>query len=298
MAADMNGIVERGLVFAPALESQAPVQKGQLDLRGVSKRFTLDGRLVTALERIDLSIAPGEFVAVVGASGCGKSTLLRLLAGLDTDYEGDVSQDDAPVRGTRGSCSLVFQDHRLYPWLTLSENVELALTRSVASPHERRARAIAQLERVGLSEYQNAYPQQVSGGMSQRAAIARALVGRPDVLLLDEPFGALDALTRLKMQRELLRLWQQDRTTIVMVTHDIDEAVYLADRVVVLDSQPGRINRIASVDLSRPRRREDLRYGALRAELLAHFLSPGEEHQGSTAPLPGGTSSFTNGTWQ
>jgi sulfonate transport system ATP-binding protein len=188
-----------------------------------------------------------------------------------------VLHDDAPVRGTRASCSLVFQDHRLFPWLTLLDNVELALTHATPTQGERRARAASQLERVGLREYQNAYPQQVSGGMSQRAAIARALVSRPDVLLLDEPFGALDALTRLKMQRELLRLWQQDRSTIVMVTHDIDEAVYLADRVVVLDSQPGRISRIAHVDLPRPRRREDPRYGALRAELLAHFLAPGEE---------------------
>jgi sulfonate transport system ATP-binding protein len=277
MVADMNGVVDSGLVFAPDVERRAPPGAGRLDLRGVGRRFTLEGRLVTALEGVELNIAAGEFVAVVGASGCGKSTLLRLLAGLDTDYEGEVLHDDVPVRGTRGSCSLVFQDHRLYPWLTLIENVELALTRSVAAQSERRARAASQLERVGLREYQNAYPQQVSGGMSQRAAIARALVGRPDVLLLDEPFGALDALTRLKMQRELLRLWQQDRTTIVMVTHDIDEAVYLADRVVVLDSQPGRINRVATVDLPRPRRREDPRYGALRAELIAHFLTQGDD---------------------
>ena len=273
----MNGVVDRGLIFAPDVEHPPSSRAGRLDLRGVGKRFTLEGRLVTALEGVDLNIAAGEFVAVVGASGCGKSTLLRLLAGLDTEYDGEVLHDDVPVRGTRGSCSLVFQDHRLYPWLTLLENVELALTRSVATPGERRERATSQLERVGLREYRNAYPQQVSGGMSQRAAIARALVGRPDVLLLDEPFGALDALTRLKMQRELLRLWQQDRTTIVMVTHDIDEAVYLADRVVVLDSQPGRISRVATVDLPRPRRREDPRYGALRAELIAHFLTPGDE---------------------
>jgi sulfonate transport system ATP-binding protein len=277
MVADVNGIVDRGLVFAPDVERLVPPQAGSLDLRGAGRRFMLEGRLVTALEGIDLKIAAGEFVAVVGASGCGKSTLLRLLAGLDTDYEGEVLHDGAPVRGTRSSCSLVFQDHRLYPWLTLLDNVELALMHAVPTQAERRARAASQLERVGLREYQNAYPQQVSGGMSQRAAIARALVSRPDVLLLDEPFGALDALTRLKMQRELLRLWQQDRTTIVMVTHDIDEAVYLADRVVVLDSQPGRINRIARVDLPRPRRREDPRYGALRGELLAHFLTPGEE---------------------
>src|SRR5580698_11598273 len=196
MAADMNGVVEKGLVFAPDVERQSSRRAGRLDLRGAVKRFTLEGRLVTALEGIDLSIAAGEFVAVVGASGCGKSTLLRLLAGLDTDYEGEVLHDDAPVRGTRGSCSLVFQDHRLYPWLTLLDNVELALTRTVPNRNERLARAASQLERVGLREYLNAYPQQVSGGMSQRAAIARALVGRPDVLLLDEPFGALDALTR------------------------------------------------------------------------------------------------------
>ncbi|SDB91152.1 ABC transporter ATP-binding protein [Paraburkholderia lycopersici] len=270
----MNGIADPGLIAARGAPRDGGPQSGRLDLHGVGKRFALEGRPVTAIEGVSLNIAAGEFVAIVGASGCGKSTLLRLLAGLDPDYDGEVLHDDMPVRGTRSSCSLVFQDHRLFPWLTLLENVELALTRTGLSRDERRRRATSQLDRVGLHAYQNAYPQQVSGGMSQRAAIARALVGRPDVLLLDEPFGALDALTRLKMQRELLHLWQQERTTIVIVTHDIDEAIYLADRVVVLDSQPGRVAQIATVDLERPRRREDARYGALRAELLAHFLAP------------------------
>ena len=266
----MNLIDDPELLFA----QRTIARRGRLELRGVGKRYALEGKAITILDNVHLNVAPGEFVAVVGASGCGKSTLLRLLAGLDADYDGDIAHDGVPVRRTRASCSLVFQDHRLFPWHTLLDNVALALARAGLTASERRARAGEQLERVGLRDYQNAYPQQISGGMSQRAAIARALVSRPDVLLLDEPFGALDALTRLKMQRELLRLWERDRPTIVMVTHDIDEAVYLADRIVVLSSNPGRIDKIVSIDLDRPRRREDPRYGALRAQLLAHFLEP------------------------
>ncbi len=227
-------------VSPSTLLPQRPHLSGGLQVQHVSKSFSLKGAPLLVLDDISLTIAPGEFVAIVGASGCGKSTLLRLLAGLDTDYTGLLLHDGVPIRGTDLHRGLVFQDHRLFPWLTVQQNVAVAFSNTRVPLAERTARVAAEIARVGLDGYADAYPHQLSGGMSQRAAIARALVGRPDVLLLDEPLGALDALTRLRLQQELRRLWQDEGITMVMVTHDIDEAVYLADRIVVLDARPGQ----------------------------------------------------------
>jgi ABC-type nitrate/sulfonate/bicarbonate transport system ATPase subunit len=245
---------------------------GGLQVSHVSKSFALKGKQLKVLDDVSFSVAPGEFVAIVGASGCGKSTLLRLLAGLDTEYEGQLLHDGAPIRGTDLHRGLVFQDHRLFPWLTVEQNVSLSFTNTEVPLAERRARVAAEIHRVGLDGFDHAYPHQLSGGMSQRAAIARALVSRPDVLLLDEPLGALDALTRLRMQQELRRLWQEEGITMVMVTHDIDEAVYLADRIVVLESRPGRIRRIQSVPVAHPRQRGRADFVAIRDGLHADFV--------------------------
>ncbi len=248
-----------------------------LSLRNLKKSFAIKDGMRPVLDGIDLDIADGEFVALVGKSGCGKSTLLRLLAGLDTGYSGELLHDDEAIVGTDLRRGLVFQDHRLFPWLSLADNVGLALASDNLSVAEKRARVAAQLTVFGLQDYLDAYPKAISGGMSQRVAIARALINRPSVLLLDEPFSALDALTRSRLQQELLALWRRQGMTVVLVTHDIEEAVLLANRVVVLDSHPGRIRRIETIDLSYPRRRNDPAFGAAHDRLLAEFHGNDEE---------------------
>lgn len=251
--------------------ARSPRRGAGLCIEHVSKSFQLKGESLLVLDDISLTVEPGEFVAIVGGSGCGKSTLLRLLAGLDPDYQGTLLHDGVPIDGPTLERGLIFQDHRLFPWLTVEQNVALSFTNTNVPAAERRQRVAAEIERVGLDGFTGAYPHQLSGGMSQRAAIARALVGRPDVLLLDEPLGALDALTRLHMQKELRRLWQEEGITMLMVTHDIEEAVYLADRVVVLEARPGRVRRIQDVPLAHPRQRRVAQFVALRDGLLADF---------------------------
>lgn len=253
---------------------------GTLEISNLSKQYRVKGNTLPVLDNISLSIRPGEFISIVGSSGCGKSTLLRLVIGLENDYQGEILLDGKRVVGTSLERGIVFQEHRLFPWLTVEQNVALAFTNTDVPAAERRSRVAAEIGRVGLDGFAGAYPHQLSGGMSQRAAIARALVGRPDVLLLDEPLGALDALTRLHMQKELRRLWQEEGITMLMVTHDIEEAVYLADRVVVLEARPGRVRRIQDVPLAHPRQRRDAGFAALRDGLLADFGEREEEGSG------------------
>jgi sulfonate transport system ATP-binding protein len=248
-----------------------------IDIRHVSKRYAQqDGTPLAVLDDISLRVRPGEFVSVLGSSGCGKSTLLRLIAGLDTDYTGDIIVAGEKVHDTSLERGIVFQDHRLFPWLTASQNILAALRNAPLSAHEKRDAVAQHIELVGLNGFENAYPHQLSGGMAQRVAIARGLVNRPRVLLLDEPFGALDALTRGRLQNELQRIWEHERITMILVTHDVDEALYLGDRVVTMAPRPGRIKRIVEVALPRPRERNDPRFIRLRDEVLADFA----EHDG------------------
>jgi sulfonate transport system ATP-binding protein len=277
----MNAPISLSALTQPNAAQHDSTQGG-LVIDHVSKSFTLKGEQLQVLDDISFRVEPGEFVAIVGASGCGKSTLLRLLAGLDTEYEGTLLHDHVPIRGTALSRGLVFQDHRLFPWLTVEQNVSLAFTNTIIPLKERQSRVAAEIERVGLEGFAGAYPHQLSGGMSQRAAIARALVGRPDVLLLDEPLGALDALTRLRLQQELRRLWQEEGITMVMVTHDIEEAVYLADRIIVMDARPGRVKRIQPVPMPHPRQRGQAEFVAIRNGLHADFVDLVD----GTTPLP------------
>ncbi len=242
-----------------------PPHRPGVAVDGLSKSYRQEGRRVPALAGLSLAIAAGEFVAVVGTSGCGKSTLLRILAGLETDYEGRVAVDGVAVAGPGLDRGVVFQEHRLFPWLTVEENVGFGL--AAHEPRERRRAVDEHLELVGLRGFERAFPHQLSGGMSQRVAIARALVNRPRVLLMDEPFGALDAFTRMGLQDELLRVWAAERTTVVLVTHDIDEAVFLADRVVVLSSRPGAIRAVVDVPLARPRDRVSPDFSRLRTSV-------------------------------
>jgi ABC-type nitrate/sulfonate/bicarbonate transport system ATPase subunit len=232
---------------------------GVIEIVDVKKQYRVDQEILPVLEGLSLTIQPGEFLSIVGVSGCGKSTLLRLLIGLDDDYEGEIKVGGARVQGTSLDRGIVFQEHRLFPWLTVRENVGLALENSAWSEAEKKRTIQEHIELVGLVGFEGAYPHQLSGGMAQRAAIARGLVNRPGILLLDEPFGALDALTRANLQDELQRIWQAEKVTMILVTHDVEEAVLLGDRVVVLQARPGRLRRVVDVGVPHPRDRTDRR---------------------------------------
>ncbi|AMV26320.1 Aliphatic sulfonates import ATP-binding protein SsuB [Gemmata sp. SH-PL17] len=239
-----------------------------LRARAVGKTFaTTEGTRVVALDRVALDVGAGELVSLVGPSGCGKSTLLRLVAGLDLPTEGELWVGSTLITGPSAERGVVFQDPSLFPWLTIRRNIESGLVaRGVL--RSKRHEVDEYLRLVGLEGFANAYPHQLSGGMAQRAALARALINHPRVLLLDEPLGALDQFTRMRMQDEILRMWQARGTTMLLVTHDIDEALYLSDRIAVMTPRPGRIDRILDVDLPRPRQRNDRRFLEHRARLL------------------------------
>jgi len=243
-----------------------------IQVRKVSKQYVVKNEALPVLDGVSLTVRQGEFLSIVGASGCGKSTLLRLLIGLELDYQGEILVKNEPVTGTSLDRGLVFQEHRLFPWLTVEQNVAVALENSALSPAEKRQSVKEHLELVGLSGFARAYPHQLSGGMAQRAAIARGLVNRPSILLLDEPFGALDALTRTRLQHELQQIWQKEKVTMILVTHDVEEAVYLGDRVVVMEPRPGRIRNVLAVDVPHPRDRRDPALKALSDEVRGEIL--------------------------
>jgi len=226
-------------------------------LDGVGKTYPGDGGSVRALDDVSFSVADGEFVCLVGPSGCGKTTLFRIVAGLTEATDGRVLLDGTEVTGPTTDMGVVFQEYHLFPWLTVAENVGFGLERSDRSPDEREARVDEMLELVGLTEFRDAYPKSLSGGMKQRVAIARSLAVDPDLLLMDEPFGAVDAQTREMLQRELLDVWDSTGKTVLFVTHDVAEAVTLADRIVVMAADPGRVREIVDVDVERPRERGD-----------------------------------------
>ena len=238
-----------------------------LRISGISKRFEAPhGGVTSALDGVDLSVGRGEIIGIVGTSGCGKSTLLRIVGGLDVPSAGTVEIDGRTVVGPNPEVGFIFQEPRLMPWLTVRQNAEFGLA---ALPRaERAALSSAVLARVGLGGFADALPQQLSGGMAQRAAIARALVTRPSVLLLDEPFSALDAFTRISLQDHLLEIWREDGPTMLFVTHDIEEALVLSDRIEVMRGRPGRIHREYAVDFPRPRRRSDPALLAYKESIL------------------------------
>ena len=223
----------------------------RLMLRGVDKTFPTRNGPLQALRGIDLTLDDGEFVSIVGASGCGKSTLLRIVAGLESASAGELLLDGNPLLGPGKDRGMVFQQYTLFPWLSALENVEFALSHLPKKQRATVARTF--LEVVGLLNFADSYPHQLSGGMQQRVAIARALALRPSILLMDEPFGALDAQTRGLMQELLLSVWERDRLSVLFVTHDIDEAIFLADRICVLSSHPGQVREFIDVPLPRPR---------------------------------------------
>jgi len=254
-------------MVALAEKPPASISGAALDVRNVDHGFALHGDYLPVLEDVSLSAAPGEFVALLGPSGCGKSTLLRLVAGLDRPRRGRLLVDDVDVSGPDPSRVVVFQDPTLYPWRTVWRNASLGLeTRGLLK--QQKQRVDAALELVGLQKFAKAFPHQLSGGMAQRASLARALVNDPRLLILDEPLGKLDSLTRLAMQGELTRLWQTRGFTVLMVTHDVEEALLLANRVIVFSDRPARIRADLAVDLPFPRHRDHPELLRLRRDAL------------------------------
>ncbi|MDR6501740.1 ABC transporter ATP-binding protein [Burkholderia sp. DN3021] len=264
-------VLEPSVSASPAASSTITAPRGaRIDIRRVSHAFDGPGGPLPVLDDVTLSVAAGEFVALLGPSGCGKSTLLRLVAGLDAARQGTIAQDGVPIERPDPSRIVVFQDPTLYPWRRVRANVALGLeARGVARVAQHRVDDA--LERVGLQEFSNVFPHQLSGGMAQRVALARALVNDPRLLILDEPLGKLDSLTRLTMQAELTALWQRDGFSALLVTHDVEEALFLAQRVIVFGPRPARIVAELHVDLPYPRHRGDPRLAELRHDALRHL---------------------------
>ncbi len=245
--------------------------RGEVTIRHLSKSYTLDGRPLPVLDNINLKIRSGESLAIVGASGSGKTTLLRILAGLEDADGGEVLIDGKAVSGVGAERAVIFQEPRLLPWLTVLENVAFGLGTRGVPREEAKARARRYVQLVGLQSFENAYPRQLSGGMAQRVGIARALAVQPEILLLDEPLGALDAMTKIGMQQELTRIWRDEDVTTILVTHDLEEAIYLADRILILPREKNAAPRPIEIDLPRPRDRSASEFVRHREELLTLF---------------------------
>jgi sulfonate transport system ATP-binding protein len=242
-----------------------------LEIRDLAKSFVIDGRVHSVFSRVDLDIGRGELVVIVGESGSGKTTLLRIIAGLEAADRGRVAVNGKAVDGVGSERVMVFQEPRLLPWLTVRKNVSFGLELR-NRPRQAIDREVDEASRlVGLGAFASAYPSQLSGGMAQRVGIPRALVTDPEILLLDEPLGALDAMTRMRMQHELERLWQDSQPTMIMVTHDIEEAVYLTDKIVVMSGRGRALGEVMPVALSRPRDRSAARFVEIRETLLRRF---------------------------
>ncbi|MCL2898760.1 ABC transporter ATP-binding protein [Brenneria tiliae] len=259
-------------------EGQSPAKSSTISVRGVQQRFTTRNNSVTALTGVDIEIPAGQFLSIVGPSGCGKSTLLRLIGGLDLPSAGEILIDDVRVRGPRREIGTVFQTPVLFPWRTALENVLLPAVVRRQNRKQATAKAHALLEAVQLSGFEKSYPAELSGGMQQRVGIARALASDPGMLLMDEPFGALDALTRETLNDQIQQLWLAQRQTVVFVTHSVPEAIFLSDRVLVMSGRPGQIRADIAIDLPRPRTLADTAttiFGAYAEEIRGHLNANG-----------------------
>ncbi|MFL5017868.1 MULTISPECIES: ABC transporter ATP-binding protein [Rhizobium] len=246
-------------------------RRGEVTIRHLSKSYRLNGAPLQVLRDINLHVRSGESLAIVGASGSGKTTLLRILAGLEDSDTGEVLVDGKAVRGVGAERAVIFQEPRLLPWLDVLDNVSFGLETSGLSREQARGRARHYVKLVGLQQFEAAYPRQLSGGMAQRVGIARALAVQPEILLLDEPLGALDAMTKIGMQQELARIWRDEDVTTILVTHDLEEAIYLADRILILPREKGGEPRLIEIDLPRPRDRSAQEFVRHREELLNLF---------------------------
>lgn len=262
----------------------------KISIQDCSKVFKLGKEEFTALDHVSLDVGESEFVTVVGPSGCGKSTMMNLLAGLDTPTTGKATVDGKIVDGPSPERGVIFQQYALFPWLTVRKNVEFGLKHMVKDKAERRKIGQHYIDMVGLTEFADALPKMLSGGMKQRCAIARAYAVNPSILLMDEPFGALDALTRVQLQANLLDTWSKDRRTVMFITHDVEEAVFLANRVIVMAARPGRIYDIVPIDLPYPRDDEmrlSPEFAALRNKIwqAVYHQDPNRTYKGPIGPL-------------
>ncbi|WP_413408781.1 ABC transporter ATP-binding protein [Paenibacillus amylolyticus] len=239
-----------------------------LIIERLNKTFASPTGPIVALSNIRLQVEPGQFITFIGPSGCGKSTLLKIVAGLDTTYEGTLELNGKAITGPSVDKGFIFQEPRLFPWMTVEKNIAANLSLGNAQVRHQVQELI---ELVRLKGFEKAYPKELSGGMAQRVAIARALLRKPEILLLDEPFGALDAFTRTHMQEALLDIWQNSRTTMLFVTHDLDEAVFLGEKVVIMNPRPGHIRNVIPVDLPYPRKRSGGSFQELRSRVLGEF---------------------------
>jgi len=252
-----------------AMKNQA-MESNALTLKHIGKSYSVDGKVFPVIRDISLEVAKGEFITIVGHSGCGKTTLLKMIAGLVECNEGEIIRNGVKATAPGTDCGMVFQDHRLMPWLRVKANVGFGLRRM--KRRERAELVQRHLQLVNLEEFSSAWPHQLSGGMAQRAAIARGLVTDPEILLLDEPFSALDALTRIQMQLEILQIWRKKKTTMIMVTHDIDEAVFLGERVVIMTACPGEIREIVSIPGNVRLHRDSTEFAQYRDYVFRHFF--------------------------
>ncbi|EAL11609.1 taurine ABC transporter, ATP-binding protein [Bacillus cereus G9241] len=239
-----------------------------VSIHEVSKYFSKQTGTVQVLENINFQLEKGDFVTVIGPSGCGKSTLLKIIAGLDSDFEGEIIIDGERITKPSKKQGFIFQEHRLFPWLTVEENIAADLSLKDKYVKDKVKEWV---EIVRLDGFEKSYPKEISGGMSQRVAIARALLRDPNVLLLDEPFGALDAFTRSHLQEVLLNIWEQKKTTMIFVTHDIDEAIYLSNRIVIMSAKPGKIHKVIENNLSYPRSKTSESFQEIRKKVLQQF---------------------------
>jgi NitT/TauT family transport system ATP-binding protein/sulfonate transport system ATP-binding protein len=244
------------------------MNESRIEVTGVYRTYIdANGGAVDALQEISLNVDNGEFISIIGPSGCGKTTLLRLMAGLDTPESGTLSLNGTEIHAPSPERGYVFQQSSLFPWLTVKDNIAAGLkARGVF--RQNKSEVQKYIDMVGLSGFERSYPHQISGGMAQRAAIARSLINHPTVLLLDEPMGALDSFTRADLQDKLLELWETDGTTMILVTHDVDEAIYLSDRIVIMTPRPGKISEIITVKQKRPRNRGSEDFLLLRKQVL------------------------------
>ena len=248
-------------------------QTETLTIHGVTKRFAVGDDEIEALAPVDLAIPKGEFVCMIGASGCGKSTLLRIIAGFEEPTTGEVAIDGKPVTGPGSDRGMVFQDYALFPWMTVRQNISFGPRQRHLAREEIDKTTDEFVRMVGLERFADRYPNQLSGGMKQRVAIARVLANNANILLMDEPFGALDALTREQLQNELLQIWKRTGVTTIFVTHSVEEAVLLADRVLVMSAGPGRIDSDFRIDLPRPRDVSSPEFNALRRDVARRLTS-------------------------
>lgn len=252
---------------------------GEIVIENVSKSFqNSDGTIVNALNDVNFSVKAGSFISLIGPSGCGKTTLLRAIAGLNLADTGTIYLDGEPVTKPGHERGFAFQQANLYPWLSIEKNISFGL--KARGIYKKKKEDVKEyIEMVGLKGFENSYPHQLSGGMNQRAALARALVGHPKVLLLDEPLGALDAFTRMNMQDEILRIWKEQKMTMIMVTHDVDEAVYLSDQVIIMTPRPAKIERVIDIELGRPRSRGSNDFLKYRTQILEILNYAGENRE-------------------